>query len=1260
MIYNKEIRPPKRQERITLRIMIILGVFSFAYFFYWFLNPGYIENRFLFWILIISMFFEAIKTLYIWYHYWDISVPEKPLAASKLSVDVFTTFFPGEPYSMVKETLLAIQKIRYPHTTYLCDEANDEHLIDFCKKNNIIHVTRNNRINAKAGNINNALKQASGDLCLILDPDHVPFDNFLDEVVPYFEDESIGFVQTVQAYYNIKESEVAKGAAEQTFHFYGPVMMTMNSYGTVNAIGANCVFRRVALDSIGGHAPGLSEDMHTAMKLHAKGWRSIYLPKVLAKGLSPASLTSYYKQQLKWSRGTLELLFAEYPKLFKKFSWRQKIHYGILPSYYLSGVICLINFLIPIISLFIASTPWKGNILDFGLIFAPIFICILGIRFYVQKWVMYKSERGLHVTGGILQICTWWINLIGLVYTIFRKNVPYLPTPKEDKESTSWKILIPNLVVGILSIIAVIYGLSIDFTPFSIFMSGFAILNAGFMFYTILFAFQKQKVITFKSDQEDIKNSGFNHIQNFIFHFWRKAAFPVILVVLSVTLLLHNKIEYRKWGGVTPEVQGKHIINYLGIFAPKTDNGITNLKSVKEISQKIGEDFDIISLYLPWEKSLESKFPQLLIDSIYSQKSIPMITWEPWLNSFMHDLQRDKKEDKHVLELIEEGYFDDYISSFSMKLKNLNRPVFLRFAHEFDNPFYPWFSDREDASAIFKKAWIHAYEIFQRHGATNVIWIWNPWKTTSVMSFYPGSEYVDWIGVDILNYGKFNQDGKWYEFESLYKPFHDEFAKLPLTPVIISEFGSLNDDQKQGIWLKNAIDEIRSDFNEIKSIVYFNSKVDNNLPKGSQKEEKLDWKINDDRLIKNAFINTEVPKYVFSYLPEIKTEAKTIGSVNNYDLANVKGINLKKGRDWRKDYHVLSRANLLTSFRQMKNIGINTVKFEWNSIYRYNILKITKELNLNVSYGFWIPEDIDFLNDTLLTGQLKRSILDEVSNRKQYLHIISWNIQNDVLYNQKNFYHKPELLFQNRAYIIWLKDLIQEMKKIDSSRPIIVDLEVNPQSFDHSRMILDHINGVDFLGLVVKEDEELNPLIADLNNKHTNYVFSEIDVKVLTKPEVFKYQNPFFITAWQDQHESNKLTFEGITDRKGRFKPEYFELANSLKGSKLKNKIPIVKILRPATLIFDNMELDYQAMYYDTVQGWKPGGEIKDLKFEWSLVKCDEFGHFLAIKDVGKSSVLSLKIPEDHDLYRLLLTTIKGDLITTSLTTLNIPFEAKE
>ncbi len=65
--------------------------------------------------------------------------------------------------------------------------------------------------------------------------------------------------------------------------FYGPLMIGMNAYGTTQPIGANCVFHRAALDSIGGHAAGLSEDMHTTMRLYSKGWQSKYIPEVLTR-----------------------------------------------------------------------------------------------------------------------------------------------------------------------------------------------------------------------------------------------------------------------------------------------------------------------------------------------------------------------------------------------------------------------------------------------------------------------------------------------------------------------------------------------------------------------------------------------------------------------------------------------------------------------------------------------------------------------------------------------------------------------------------------------------------------------------------------------------------------------------------------------------------------------------------------------------------------------------------------------------------------
>lgn len=1249
MITPRNIKAPTTSELITLRVMILLGLLSIANFFYWFIQPELIENQILFWLLVVMIAFDAFKIVYIWYHYWHISVPEKPKVHPEFTVDIFTTYFPGEPYEMIKETLLAIQRIRYPHTTYLCDEANDQYLKQFCEQNGIVHVTRTNRIDAKAGNINNALKQASGELCLILDPDHVPFENILDELIPYFNDGKIGFVQSVQAYYNIGESLVARGAAEQTFHFYGPVMMTMNSYGTVNAIGANCLFRRKALDSIGGHAAGLSEDMHTAMRLHAQGWKSVYVPEVLTKGLSPASLTAYYKQQLKWSRGTLELLVAVFPKLFRKLSFRQKLHYGILPLFYLSGFFFLFNFLVPIVSLFVADTPWKGNVINFGLLFLPVFTSIIGIRFYIQKWLMFKSERGFHLVGGLLLTVTWWVFLIGSVYTLIRKKVPYLPTPKEDKEKTSWIILVPNLLIGVISVLAVIYGLSLDFTPFSMVMSGFALLNAFFMFSTLVFAFEKQKIVKFNAKEADETESAIHPVKDFAFRTWHRfALFAVVLIFLISGYYLNNSI-YVRWEGVKPETQKKNIINYLGVFAPKVDNGITNLGNVNEISGQINENFDIVSIYLAWNNTAGEDFEKPLIDSIYAQKSIPLITWEPWTTTF----DPEQVKTKHVFELIEEGYFDDFIQNFASKLRDYNRPVFLRFAHEFDNPFYPWYVSGNDGADLFKKAWIHTYEIFKNCKATNVIWIWNPWDPDNIRKFYPGEAYIDWIGVNILNYGEFSKDKKSLSFEDLYEPFHDEFKNIPAAPVIISEFGTLKSDPNQIQWLREAFYAMNTEYKEIKSVIYFNSKVDNNWPPGLQSDQNLDWTIPKQQIVKKSFDGKEAPEYVFGELPVLKQ----VQTTNPVLLpSGTKGINLKKGRNWRKDYHVLSRKLLLSDFRNMSQIGINTIKYEGNSVYNHNILKISKEFNFSVYYGFYIPAEIDFLRDTTQTAQLSDDILNEVRKYRNTDQIIAWNIQNDVLYNQKHFFQKPELLFQNNAYINWLHDLLIEIKKLDPIRPVLVDLEVHSQSVNFAKIHIDHVGNIDAFGLVIKDTKNLSGMEEYLKSTQTHYCYSQIEVGSLAelKPET---KNPtFFITAWQDAHESNRLTFEGLIDRKGRFKTEYFQLADFLNGKTVTKKEAVTRMLKPAIPIYDGYGYTYYAMSFDSIKGWISGDKTPELEFEWSLIKCDEKDDYLAIKEIGSGPVLVLNVPENHSFYKLMLTTLKNKkVISTQISTINTP-----
>ena len=331
--------------------------------------------------------------IFLWISYLGIKI-NNPVAAPKgLSVAIFTTSSPGEPLSMFEKTLEACSKINYPHTTYLLDDTRDPAFKTVAEKYGAVWMELLNLPGAKADKINAALKKTTEDFILVLDPDHIPFPNFFDEVLGYFTSPKLGFVQVAQAYYNQYRSYTAQGAAEQSYGFYVPTQMGMNGHNCSVAIGANCTFRRKALESIGGHGIGLAEDLVTAIRIHAAGWQSLYIPIVVSRGLVPEDLGSFCKQQLKWSRGVHEVLFAELPVLWKKLSFWQRLSYSMIGSYYFSGVTMFFFILFPYLYLWLGWLPADMDLVDFILNWLPVAIVGVSIYLYVQNWFAIPPLR---------------------------------------------------------------------------------------------------------------------------------------------------------------------------------------------------------------------------------------------------------------------------------------------------------------------------------------------------------------------------------------------------------------------------------------------------------------------------------------------------------------------------------------------------------------------------------------------------------------------------------------------------------------------------------------------------------------------------------------------------------------------------------------------------------------------------------------------------------------------------------------------------
>jgi cellulose synthase (UDP-forming) len=442
--------------RVLLGILLFLGLQSVVWFAIWWFRAEHVSNIFLFVLLSAAVWYGVFRMLVGWYNLFHIEQPLPRSAPDGLRVAVFTTSSPGEPYEMFVRTLAALRDVTYPHTTYLLDDTRDPRFAALAREMGAVHLEIVGVPGAKAGKINAALARTGEEFILVLDPDHIPFRKFFDPVLGHFDDPRVGFVQVAQAYYNQPASFVARAAAEQTYAFYGPILQGMHGTGTAVAIGANCTFRRAALESIGGHGIGLAEDLVTSIRLHAAGWRSVYVPEIVARGLVPEDLGSFLKQQLKWARGVCDVLLHEYPRAFRRLTLHQKISYLMIGTYYFVGLTTPIYLLIPALYLWTGMQPAAMFAADYLQHALPVGIFGALIYRAAQRWLCDpRRERGWHWRGMLLKVGCWSVFLKAFAMAVFGMAVPYIPTAKSRQAGNFWRLAAVPLTITVASVVTI-------------------------------------------------------------------------------------------------------------------------------------------------------------------------------------------------------------------------------------------------------------------------------------------------------------------------------------------------------------------------------------------------------------------------------------------------------------------------------------------------------------------------------------------------------------------------------------------------------------------------------------------------------------------------------------------------------------------------------------------------------------------------------------------------------------------------------------
>lgn len=333
----------------SVRVMYFVALISYA-----FAVAGLIQFFNLsiwYWALIAPLFIPSViskSMMYfvnIFYQGFDLKDHEKLKkkfwSENHPAVDVFLPIA-GEDISILQKTWKAVSKLNYDnYKVYVLEDKVDLKARKLAKDLGFNYLSRPNKGEyKKAGNLKYGYENSNGEFVVILDADFVPHPDFIKEAVPYFSNDTIGVVQTPQ-YFDTddtvhKRSPIEFGAGNVVEDFYRINQVARDFFGAAICVGTNSIFRRKALyDS---HAPKLverSEDVVSGLTLFKHGYELKYVPLILAKGICPDDIESYFKQHNRWGTGSVELLFSS-------FFWRikmgfvQRLIYMSSSMYYLA------------------------------------------------------------------------------------------------------------------------------------------------------------------------------------------------------------------------------------------------------------------------------------------------------------------------------------------------------------------------------------------------------------------------------------------------------------------------------------------------------------------------------------------------------------------------------------------------------------------------------------------------------------------------------------------------------------------------------------------------------------------------------------------------------------------------------------------------------------------------------------------------------------------------------------------------------------
>jgi cellulose synthase (UDP-forming) len=240
--------------------------------------------------------------------------------------------------------------------------------------------------------------------------------------------------------------------------FYGLIQDGNDLWNSAFFCGSCAVLRRGPLEEVGGIAvETVTEDAHTALKMHRLGYNTAYLRQTLAGGLATESLSGHIGQRIRWARGMAQILRLDNPFLGKGLNFFQRLCYSNAMLHFFSGIPRLVFLTAPLSYLYFE--------------FHIINSAAATLAAYAVPHLVQSSLANSHLQGryrhsfwneAYESVLSWYIALPTTVALINPRLGKFNVTAKGglvEHDFFDWRISAPYLGLVMLNVIGVLIAI---------------------------------------------------------------------------------------------------------------------------------------------------------------------------------------------------------------------------------------------------------------------------------------------------------------------------------------------------------------------------------------------------------------------------------------------------------------------------------------------------------------------------------------------------------------------------------------------------------------------------------------------------------------------------------------------------------------------------------------------------------------------------------------------------------------------------------